>query len=147
MVQLSHPYMTTGKTIALIRWTFVGKVMSLVFNVLSRFVITFLPRSKRLPLKLHCEFLSFFNIRIYVSSLAGLPGGSKGFPGDSDSKESTSKAGDLGSIPGLGIYPGEGNGNPLQYSCLENSVNRGAWQATVLGSQRVRRDLVTKEQQ
>ena len=47
-VQLSHPYMTTGKTTALIRWTFVGKVMSLVFNTLSRLVITFLPRSKRL---------------------------------------------------------------------------------------------------
>ena len=45
-VQLSHPYMTTGKTIALTRWTFVGKVMSLVFNMLSRLVITFLPRSK-----------------------------------------------------------------------------------------------------
>ena len=47
-VQLSHPYMTTGKTIALTRRTFVGKVMSLLFNVLSRLVITFLPRSKRL---------------------------------------------------------------------------------------------------
>ena len=47
-VQLSHPYMTTGKTIALTRWTFVGKVMSLFFNMLSRLVITFLPRSKRL---------------------------------------------------------------------------------------------------
>ena len=46
IVQLSHPYMTTGKTIALIRWTFVGKVMSLLFNMLSRLVITFLPRSK-----------------------------------------------------------------------------------------------------
>ena len=46
--QLSHPYMTTGKTIALTRWTFVGKVMSLLFNMLSRLVITFLPRSKRL---------------------------------------------------------------------------------------------------
>ena len=45
VVQLSHPYMTTGKTIALIRWTFVGKVMSLFFNMLSRLVITFLPRS------------------------------------------------------------------------------------------------------
>ena len=45
-VQLSHPYMTTGKTIALTRWTFVGKVMSLLFNKLSRLVITFLPRSK-----------------------------------------------------------------------------------------------------
>ena len=48
IVQLSHPYMTTGKTIALNRWTFVGKVMSLLFNMLSRLVITFLPRSKRL---------------------------------------------------------------------------------------------------
>ena len=47
-VQLSHPYMTTGRTIALTRWTFVGKVMSLLFNMLSRLVITFLPRSKRL---------------------------------------------------------------------------------------------------
>ena len=48
IVQLSHPYMTTGKTITLIRWTFVGKVMSLLFNILSRLVITFFPRSKHL---------------------------------------------------------------------------------------------------
>ena len=48
IVHLSHPYMTTGKTTALTRWTFVGKVMSLLFNMLSRLTITFLPRSKRL---------------------------------------------------------------------------------------------------
>ena len=48
IVQLSHPYMTTGKTTALTRWSFVDKVMSLLFNMLSRLVITFLPRSKRL---------------------------------------------------------------------------------------------------
>ena len=48
IVQISHPYMTTGKTIALTRWIFVGKVMYLVFNMLSRLVITFLPRRKRL---------------------------------------------------------------------------------------------------
>ena len=48
IVQLSHPYMTTGKTIALTKWTFVGKVMSLLFNMLSRLVIAFLPRSKHL---------------------------------------------------------------------------------------------------
>ena len=48
MVQLSYPYMTTGKTIVLTIWTFVGKVMSLLFNMLSRFVITFLPGSKHL---------------------------------------------------------------------------------------------------
>ena len=50
-VQLSHPYMTTRKTIALTRWTLVGKVMSLLLNILSRLVITFLPRSKRLLLQ------------------------------------------------------------------------------------------------
>ena len=48
IVQLSHPYMTTGKTVALTRWTFVDKVMSLLFNMLSRLVITFIPRNKRL---------------------------------------------------------------------------------------------------
>ena len=48
IVQLSHPYMTTGKTIALTKWTFVGKVMSLLLNMLSRLVITFLPRSKHI---------------------------------------------------------------------------------------------------
>ena len=55
-----------------------------------------------------------------------------GFPGDSDVKESACKAGDLGSIPGLGISPGEGNGYSLQYSFLENSMDRGTWWATVL---------------
>ena len=54
-----------------------------------------------------------------------------GFPGGSDGKESACSAGDLGSIPGLGRSPLEGNGNPLQYSCLENPMDRGAWQATV----------------
>ena len=54
-----------------------------------------------------------------------------GFPGDSDNKESTCNAGDLGSIPRLVRFPGEGNGYPLQYSCLENSIDRGAYQATV----------------
>ena len=50
-----------------------------------------------------------------------------GFPGGSDGKASACNAGDLGSIPGLGRSPGEGNGNPLQYSCLENPMDRGAW--------------------
>ena len=56
-----------------------------------------------------------------------------GFPGGSDDKESAYNAGDLGLISGSGSYPGNGNGNPLQYSCLENSRNRGAWWATVHG--------------
>jgi len=51
----------------------------------------------------------------------------KGFPGCSKGKVSTCNAGDLGSIPGWGGSPGDGNGNPLQYSCLENSMDRGAW--------------------
>ena len=50
-----------------------------------------------------------------------------GFPGGSDVTKSAWNAGDLGSIPGSGRSPGEGNGNPLQYPCLENSMDRGAW--------------------
>jgi len=53
-------------------------------------------------------------------------------------------SGDVNLIPGLGRSPGEGNGNPLQYSCLENPMDRGAWQATVHGVQRVEHDLVTE---
>ena len=56
-----------------------------------------------------------------------------GFPGGSDGKESACSVGNLGSIPGLGRSPGAGNGNPLQYSRLENEIDRGAWQATVHG--------------
>ena len=56
-----------------------------------------------------------------------------GFPGGSDGKESACNTADLGSIPGSGISPGEGNGYPLQYSCLENSMDRGVWWATVHG--------------
>ena len=55
------------------------------------------------------------------------------FPGGSDGKASAYNVGDLGSIPGSGISPGEGNGNPLQYSYLENPMDRGAWLATVHG--------------
>ena len=95
IVQLSYPYMTTGKTIALTRWTFSGKVMSLLFNMLFRLVMS--------------------------------------FSGDSDGKASAYNAGDPGSIPGSGKSPGEGNGNPFQYSCLENPMDRGAWWATVHG--------------
>ena len=57
-----------------------------------------------------------------------------GFPSSSGGKASACSAGDLGSILGLGRSPGEGNGNPLQYSCLENSTDRGAWWATVHGA-------------
>ena len=53
---------------------------------------------------------------------------STGFPGGSGGKESACKVGDLGSISASGRFPGEGTGNPLQYSCLENPMDRGAWQ-------------------
>ena len=68
----------------------------------------------------------------------------QGFLCRSAGKESACNAGDLGSIPGSGRSPGEGNGNPLQYSCLENPMDRGAWQATVHGFTRVRHNLATK---
>ena len=67
-----------------------------------------------------------------------------GFPDSSVGKESACSAGDLGLILGLGNSPGEGNGNPLQYSCLESPMDRGAWRAAVHGVARVRHNLVTK---
>ena len=67
-----------------------------------------------------------------------------GFPGGSDGKESVCTAGDQGSVPRSGGCPGEGNDKPLQYSCLENPMDRGAWRATAHGVARVGHDLVTK---
>ena len=66
-------------------------------------------------------------LRLHTPNARGLGG----FPGGSEVKASTCNVGDLGSIPGLGRSPGEGNGNPLQYSCLQNPMDRGAWWATV----------------
>ena len=73
-----------------------------------------------------------------------MPRGKLGFPGGSDGKDSAYNAGDLGSIPGSGRYPGEGNGNTLQCSGLENPMDRGAWWATVHGVARVGHNLETK---
>ena len=70
---------------------------------------------------------------IQTRHLVRSPGDSATYPGGSDGKESACNAGDLGSIPGSGRSPGEGNGSPLQYCCLENPVDRGAWRATVHG--------------
>ena len=67
-----------------------------------------------------------------------------GSPDGSDGKESSCNVGDLGSIPGPGRSTIEGNGYPLQYSCLEKPMDRGAWQATVHGITRVGHDLTTK---
>ena len=67
----------------------------------------------------------------------------RGLPWWLSGKESACNAGDLGLIPGLGRYPGEGRGNPLQYSCLRNPMDRGAWWAAVRGIARVGHNLVT----
>ena len=101
IVQLSHPCMTTGKTIALTRQTFVGKVMSLLFNKLFRLVITCLPRSKIL-------LISWLQSPSAV--ILEPPKYSQ-----------------------LHVLPGEGNGNPLQCSCLENPRDGEAWWAAVYG--------------
>ena len=71
-------------------------------------------------------FFGDFGGDIYIGQALVSMGG---FPGGSDSKESACNVGDLGSISGPGRCPGEGNGYPLQYSCLENSMYRGAWWA------------------
>ena len=70
---------------------------------------------------------------IFRASIWGDPCYSMGFPGDPDDKESSCNVENLGLIPGLGRSPGGEHSNPLQYSCLENSMDRGAWQATVHG--------------
>ena len=122
-VQLSHPYMTTGKTIALTRRTFVGKVMSLLFNMLSRLVITFLPRSKRLliswlqspsavllePRKIKSDTVSLGKCKprpqrdiTWHTSQTLLLERRQSFPGSSGPKNPPASAGDRGSIPGLG---------------------------------------------
>ena len=88
-------------------------------------------------------FLPFVHIWSFSSIYLCLNSTPMGCPGGSDSNESACNAGDLGSIPGLGRSPGEGNGNPLQYSCLENPMDGGAWWATVHGSQRVGHDWAT----
>ena len=62
------------------------------------------------------------------------------FPGGSLVKNPSANAGEAGLIPGSGRFPGEGNGSPLQYSCLGDSMNRGNWQPTVHGTQRIRHD-------
>ena len=104
IVQLSHPYMTTGKTIALTRQTFVSKVMSLLFNILPRLVTTFLPRSKHLLISWlkPSSAVILDDINLILGNSAG--------------KKSAYNAGDPSWIPGSGRFPGEGIGYPLQYS-------------------------------
>ena len=94
-----------------------------------------------IPLSLNWSLRNCLSNRLPGDVAAADPGNipwepllySMGFPGGSDGKESAFNTGDLGSTPGLGRFPGEENGNPLQNSCLENPMDRGAWQAPVHG--------------
>ena len=86
------------------------------------------PQSLTAATSLHWQNAGAKTPSFYRRALTNL-----GFSGGSDRKESACNAGDLALIPGLGRSPGEGNGNPLQYSCLENPMDRGAWQAAVQG--------------
>ena len=123
--------------------------MSLVFWPRGKWDLSFLTRAGTVTPALESKILTtgppgkspqyvFFCIKLLSLSLVCLRfihvvTSILGFPGGSDGKESACNIGDLGLIPGLGRSPGEGNGNPLQYSCLENSVDRGAWHAAVHG--------------
>ena len=78
-----------------------------------------------------CALCEILWVNHFMASLPETMRQYQGFPGGSDSKVSAYNEGDLGSTPGLGRSPGEGNGNLLQYSCLENPIDQGAWQATV----------------
>ena len=91
--------------------------------------------SNHLGVELLLRYYSLLKTTLDIPTLA-LPGGSEG-------KESACSAGDLGLSPGLGRSPGEGNGNPVQYSRLENSMDRGDWQATVHGVAKSRTQLST----
>ena len=85
------------------------------------------------PIRLWAWFLEHFPFKLSLEGGMGTSILQGGFPGGSDDNTSACKAGHRGSIPGSGRYPGEGNGNPLQNSCLGNSMDEGPWQATVHG--------------
>ena len=107
-----------------VREAFLGSVMIYMGNILVGlfgWAITF-------PALNMGHQVDISGIQVYTRS-----GSDKGFPGGSDGKESACDAEDLGSIHGSGRSPGEGNANPLQYSCLGNPMDRGAWQAIIHG--------------
>ena len=104
-----------------------GKTTSMFSNLSEILVYVYFAisiQSQGLQLgKPYCNYIQEYLMPLWRS----------GFPGGSEDKVSACNAGDPGLIPGLGISHGEGNGNPLQYSCLENPMDRGAWRATVQG--------------
>ena len=155
-VQLSHPYMTTAKTIVLTRQTFVGKIMSLLLNMLSRLVITFLPRSKCLLISCLQSPSAVILEPPKTKSATVSPSISHEVMGPVEKAMApdssilawkipwTDEPGRLQSMGSLRVghdwatslslsFTGEGNGNPFQCSCLENPRDGGAWWAAVCG--------------
>ena len=196
MVQLSHLYMTTGKTIALTIWTFVSRVMSLLFNMLSRFVIAFLPRSKRLllswlqspstvilepqkiksvtasnfPPSVHHEVMGLDAMILVFWMLSFKPAFSLSsfgeaplhyqllvvnvpscimLPGDSDGKESTCQCRRHGFHPWVGNIPWrrKWQATPVFLPRRLHGQRRLVGYSPWVRSERVRHDLVTKQQQ
>ena len=144
MVQLSHPYMTTGKTTALTMWIFVGKVMSLLFNTLSRFVIAFLPRSKCLlilwllspsarilePKKIKSVTVTTLSPSICHEVICVCAYIKNKLPWRLRWERIYLQCRRPRFNTSVRKTPGEGNGYLLQYSYLGNPTDRGAWQAT-----------------
>ena len=132
IVQFSYPYMTTGKYTPNSAFLYVDHGSGLIGEqIMAEFQDSF-------------RLSTSFCLKLVL--IYWLPNPWLGFPGGSAGKESGCNAGDLGSIPGLGRSPGEGNGYPLQYSCLENSMDRGAWQATIYGVAKSQTWLSTAQQ-
>ena len=99
----------------------------------STFIPSAIDLCSKPPVPNSSDLLCLLNSAFYRNHTSSILCLALGFPGGSDGNESACNVGDVGSIPGSGRSPGEGNGNPLQYSYLGNTVDRGAWRATVHG--------------
>ena len=103
----------------------------IILNISLQISPNLFNKGKRLRILFTLKLLTSEVVELIAFRFGPCEGISWGFSSGSDGKESACNAGDLGSIPGSGRSPGEGNGSPLQYSCLENSMDRGAWWTTV----------------
>ena len=112
-----------------------------ILQILLGYLNKLLPETKRRPLLSSANNEAKSEIESSFLEATTRPLNQSAFLRSSVGKASACNAGDLGLIPGSGSSPGEGNGNPLQYSCLENPMDRGAWQSTVHGIARVGHDL------
>ena len=102
----------------------------------STFIPSAIDLCSKPPVPNSSDLLCLLNSAFYRNHTSSILCLALGFPGGSDGNESACNVGDLGSFPGLGRSPGEGNGYPHQYSGLENPMDRGAWQATVHGGRK-----------